>query len=69
MKTHFYIYISILFIVMFSACGKKTDREYLSEVLENMNKVNSVKYHCVIKAWEPGAINLFTMNRGKYTSM
>lgn len=41
-------------MVMFSACGKKTDREYLSEVLENMNKVNSVKYHCVIKAWEPG---------------
>ncbi len=54
MKTHFYIYISILFMIMFSACGKKTDREYLSEVLENMNKVNSVKYHCVIKAWEPG---------------
>ena len=33
---------------MFSACGKKTDREYLSEVLDNMNEVNSVKYHCVL---------------------
>lgn len=54
MKTHIYIYISILFMIMFSACGKKTDREYLSEVLENMNKVNSVKYHCVLKSWEPG---------------
>ena len=54
MKTHIYIYISILFMLMFSACGKKTDREYLSEVLENMNKVNSVKYHCVLKSWEPG---------------
>ena len=28
MKTHIYIYISILFMLMFSACGKKTDREY-----------------------------------------
>ena len=68
MKTHIYIYISILFMLMFSACGKKTDREYLSEVLENMNKVNSVKYHCVLKSWEE-TMNLFTMNRGKYTNM
>ena len=41
-------------MVMFSACGKKTDREYLSEVLDNMNEVNSVKNHCITKAWIPG---------------
>lgn len=53
MKTHFCIFISILFITMLSACEKKTEREYLSEILENMNKVKSVKYHCVLKSWEP----------------
>ena len=54
MKTHFCIFISILLITMLSACEKKTEREYLSEILENMNKVKSVKYHCVLKSWEPG---------------
>lgn len=54
MKTYFYIYISIFCMVMFSACGKKSDREYLSDVLGNMDKVKSVKYHCVHKTWEPG---------------
>ncbi len=34
---------------MLSACEKKTEREYLSEILENMNKVKSVKYHCVLR--------------------
>lgn len=34
--------------------GQNRETDYLSHVLEKMNAVESVTYHCVIKAWEPG---------------
>ena len=34
--------------------GQNRETDYLSHVLEKMNAVESVTYHCVIKSWEPG---------------
>lgn len=34
--------------------GQNRETDYLSHVLEKMNAVESVTYHCVKKAWEPG---------------
>lgn len=33
--------------------GQNRETDYLSHVLEKMNAVESVTYHCVIKSWEP----------------
>ena len=37
-----------------SGCNTPTDKEYLSDVLQNMNKVESVSYKAVEKVWFPG---------------
>ncbi len=49
--------LAIIGMVLFVSCGTRTDKEYLTEVLQNMNKVESVTYHCVSQAWEPGDKN------------
>ena len=36
------------------SCKTHTDKEYLSDVLQNMNKVESVSYKAVQKVWLPG---------------
>ena len=49
--------IVILFFSMLLALptyGQNRETDYLSHVLEKMNAVESVTYHCVKKAWEPG---------------
>lgn len=49
--------IVILFSSMLLALpiyGQNRETDYLSHVLEKMNAVESVTYHCVKKAWEPG---------------
>ena len=36
------------------SCKSRTDKEYLSDVVQNMNKVESVSYKAVQKVWLPG---------------
>lgn len=41
-------------ILISVSCGPRTDKEYLSDVLQKMNKVESVSYKVVRQAWLPG---------------
>lgn len=45
---------AVLCILALPGYGQNRETDYLSHVLEKMNAVESVTYHCVIKAWEPG---------------
>ena len=40
--------------LLFASCGPQSDKEYLSDVLQKMNKVESVSYNAVQKVWLPG---------------
>ena len=54
MKKSFKLLGAVLCILALPIYGQNRETDYLSHVLEKMNAVESVTYHCVKKAWEPG---------------
>lgn len=54
MKKNFKLLGAVLCILALPGYGQNRETDYLSHVLEKMNAVESVTYHCVIKSWEPG---------------
>lgn len=54
MKKSFKLFGAVLCILILPGYGQNRETDYLSHVLEKMNAVESVTYHCVKKAWEPG---------------
>lgn len=57
MKKSFKLLGAVLCILVLPGYGQNREKEYLLHVLEKMDAVKSVTYHCVRKSWEPGDEN------------
>ena len=54
MKTRNLLIAFLMGCLALTSCSTRTDKEYLSDVLQNMNKVESVSYKAILQAWVPG---------------
>ena len=54
MKTKNLLMAFFIGCLALTSCSTRTDKEYLSDVLQNMNKVESVSYEAIDKVWFPG---------------
>lgn len=45
---------AMLCMLLLTSCGPQTDRDYLTEVLDNMSTVKAVSYQRTLTSWEPG---------------